>query len=146
MRNNGCVGRPDCSKPQPPRRKPAGTPGAVSETLLGRFQETEKRNMRPRAGSTSGDHNLVGKRLHLKPPIGSQVDLQQVEETCGDNTANVEMEGDKGSPGETGLTTPPKPPDQVSDDQEREEEKLEKEASKDKRQEVRRESPPHLMT
>ena len=56
------------------------------------------------------------------------------------------MEGDRGGPGETGLTTPPKPPDQVSEDQEQEEEELEKEAGRDKRQEVRRESTPHLMT
>ena len=41
IRNKGCVGRPDCKKPRPPRRRPIGTPGAVSQTLIGKFQESE---------------------------------------------------------------------------------------------------------
>ena len=109
MRNKGCVGRPYCNKPQPPRHKPAGTPGAIGKTLIGRFQETGKRNTRLRAGSTSGEQHLGGKRLQGKPPEGTQVCLQK---KVADATPTLNMEVARGVLEETVMETPPKPPDQ----------------------------------
>ena len=121
MRNKVCVGRPECKKPQPPRRKPAGTPGAVSQTLKGRFQGSGKRNMRLRAGSTSGELNPGEGRLLGKPPEGTKIGQQQKE---GDTVQDTEVARECLE--ETSLQTPAKPPDQLTRDNDKEGEETER--------------------
>ena len=151
MRNKGSVGRPECIKPQPPKRKPAGTPGAVSQTLIGRFQGSGKRNMRLRAGSTSGELNPGEGRLLGKPPEGTKFRLQQKGDTVQD--AEVARECLE----ETFPQTPAKPPDKLTRNYDKEGEEIaraenrpghkdtqnlpHKEGERDKGQDVTREPP-----